>query len=211
MVLLQAGQVTRPTFWQIGPVGTAVFYYLAAVALLVFVVGLSQRVTSYTQGRADPFPRFDDLPGRILAGARLALSNEKQLDCDVTAGLMHAAIVWGFLTLLIGTTVLGIDMDLYRPLAGDSVFLGDFYLSDSLVMDAMGLFFLVGLAVARTDRLWGKHTSREDDLFLGSLFLLGVGGYVTEAVRVLGQNFPADETVSFVGYFLALVGEAAAV
>jgi Fe-S oxidoreductase len=218
MVLLQAGQVTRPTFWQIGSVGKVLFYYLAAVALLVFFVGLYQRVARYTQGRADPFPRLDNLSGRVLSSARLALSNAKQLDRDVTAGLMHAAIVWGFLTLLIGTTILGIDMDLYRPLTGESFFVGDFYLSYSFVMDAMGLFFVVGLGVAiyrryvaRTDRLWGKHTSREDDLFLGSLFLLGVGGYVTEGVRILGQGFPEYETVSFVGYFLAVIGEAAGI
>jgi Fe-S oxidoreductase/nitrate reductase gamma subunit len=216
MVLLQAGQVTRPTFWHIGPVGKVVFYYLAVVALLVFFVGLYQRIRSYTQGREDPFPRLDDLPQRIRAGAQLALSNRKQIDRDVTAGLMHAAIVWGFLTLLIGTTILGIDIDLYRPLAGESFFVGDFYRSYSLVMDAMGLFFVVGLGVAiyrryiaQEGRLWGKHTSREDDLFLGSLFLLGVGGYATEGVRILGQGFPAHETVSFVGYFLAVVGDAA--
>jgi Fe-S oxidoreductase/nitrate reductase gamma subunit len=213
MVLLQAEQVTRPTFWQIGYVGKAVFYYLAAVAILVFLVGIYQRVTRYTQGKDDPFPRLDDLGSRIRSSARLALSNEKQLDRDIVAGLMHAAILWGFLTLLIGTTILGIDMDLYRPLTGDSFFVGDFYLSYSLVMDAMGLFFVVGIAVAiyrryvaRSERLWGKHTGREDDLFLWSLFLLGVGGYLTEAIRILGQNFPAHETVSFVGYFLATVG-----
>ncbi|WP_340100440.1 4Fe-4S dicluster domain-containing protein [Salinibaculum salinum] len=210
---MAAETITRPTFWQIGYVGKAVFYYLAAVAILVFLVGIYQRVTRYTQGTDDPFARLDNLGGRIRSSARLALSNEKQLDRDIVAGLMHAAILWGFLTLLIGTTILGIDMDLYRPLTGESFFVGDFYLSYSLVMDAMGLFFVVGIAVAiyrryiaRSERLWGKHTGREDDLFLWSLFLLGVGGYLTEAVRILGQNFPAHETVSFVGYFLAAVG-----
>ncbi|WP_302082195.1 4Fe-4S dicluster domain-containing protein [Salinibaculum rarum] len=218
MVLLQAEQVTRPTFWQIGYVGKAIFYYLAAVAVLVFLVGIYQRVTRYTQGTDDPFPRLDDIGARIRSAARLALSNEKQLDRDIVAGLMHAAILWGFLTLLIGTTILGIDLDLYRPLTGESFFVGDFYLSYSLVMDAMGLFFVVGIAVAiyrryivRSERLWGKHTGREDDLFLWSLFFLGVGGYLTEAIRILGQNFPAHETVSFVGYFLAAVGAGAGI
>ncbi len=218
MVVLQSEQVTRPTFWQISPVGKAMFYYLAAVAILVFLVGVYQRFARYTQGRSDPFDRLSELPGRILRGARLALSNEKQLDRDLTAGLMHAAIVWGFLTLLIGTTILGIDLDFYRPLTGESFFVGDFYRSYSLVMDAMGLFFVVGLGVAiyrryvaRDGRLWGKHTGREDDLFLSALFLLGVGGYLVEAIRILGQDFPAHETVSFVGYFLAAVGAGAGV
>ena len=220
MTLLQADAVTRPTFWQIGSLGKVVFYYLAAVAILVFLAGVYGRLTRYSQGRDDPFPRLDDLGSRSLSAAGLALSNRKQLDRDVVAGLMHAAIVWGFLTLLIGTTILGIDMDFYQPLTGQSFFVGDFYLSYSLVMDAMGLFFVVGLGVAgyrryvaRTDRLWGKHTSREDTLFLGSLFVLGVGGYLTEGLRILGTSVTRDvsfETVSFVGWavkdWLSLAG-----
>ncbi|WP_372479944.1 heterodisulfide reductase-related iron-sulfur binding cluster [Halomicrobium sp. HM KBTZ05] len=201
---------TRPTFWQIGPVGKAVFYYLAALALLVFAFGVYERITRYTRGSDEPFPRLDALPSRILSGARLALTNAKQFDRDLVAGVMHTFVFWGFLTLLIGTTILGIDMDLYRPLTGESFFVGDFYLSYSFVMDAMGLLFVVGVGVAmwrrygrRTDRLHGRHTSREDDYFLGVLFLLGVGGYVTEAVRILGTSAVRDvsfETWSFVGW-----------
>ncbi|WP_018257396.1 (Fe-S)-binding protein [Halomicrobium katesii] len=201
---------TRPTFWQIGPVGKAVFYYLAALALLVFAFGVYERLTRYARGSDEPFPRLDALPSRILSGARLALTNAKQFDRDLVAGVMHTFVFWGFLTLLIGTTILGIDMDLYRPLTGESFFVGSFYLSYSFVMDAMGLLFVVGVGVAmwrryvrRTDRLHGRHTAREDDYFLGALFLLGVGGYVTEAVRILGTSAVRDvsfETWSFVGW-----------
>jgi len=203
---------TRPTFWQIGPVGKAIFYYLAAVALLVAFYGIYARVARYSRASADPFPRLDDLPQRIVTGAGIALSNVKQFDRDLVGGLMHTFVFWGFLTLLIGTTILGIDMDLYRPLTGESFFVGDFYLSYSLVMDAMGLLFVVGVGVAlwrrygrRMERLQGRHTSREDDYFLWSLFLLGVGGYLTEAVRILGTSATRDvsfETVSFVGWAL---------
>ena len=211
-------RTTRPTFWQIGPVGKALFYYLAAVALLVFSYGVYERFARYARGSDDPTARLDDLPGRVVAAASLALSNRKQLDRDIVAGVMHAFVVWGFLTLVIGTTILAIDMDLYRPLTGESFFVGQFYLSYSFVMDAMGLLFVVGVGVAiwrrygrRLDRLWGRHTDSEDGLFLGVLFALGVGGYVTEAVRILGTSASRDvrfETVSFVGWFLTdmLVG-----
>ncbi|MFB6222667.1 MAG: heterodisulfide reductase-related iron-sulfur binding cluster [Haloarcula sp.] len=207
-VVLQT--TTRPTFWRIGPVGKAVFYYLAALAILVFLYGAYGRVSRYARGSEDSFERLDDLPRRTLAAARLALSNRKQLDRDTIAGVMHAFVVWGFLTLLIGTTILGIDMDLYRPLTGESFFVGQFYLSYSFVMDAMGLLFVVGVGVAlwrrygrRLDRLHDRHTSREDDLFLGALFVLGVGGYLTEGIRILGSSTVRDvsfETVSFVGW-----------
>jgi len=219
MFLLQATEATRPTFWRIGPVGKAAFYYLAAVSIAVFLLGSYRRVRSYTQGAADPQDRLADLPGRTVAAARTVLSNRTLRDGDLLAGLAHAFVVWGFLTLLIATTILGIDMDLYRPLTGDSFWVGDFYLSYSLVVDAMGLLFVVGLGVllyrryAARDgagaRLWGRHTAREDDLFVWALFFLGVGGYLTEGVRILGQNYPDFETVSFVGWFVALVLESA--
>lgn len=175
----------------------ALFYYLGAVALLLFGYGVYDRFARYARGSTDPTPRLDGLPRRVLGAATLALSDRKQLDRDIVAGVMHALVVWGFLTLFVGTTILAIDMDLYRPLTGESFFVGDFYLSYPFVMDAMGLLFVVGVAIwrrygRRLDRLWGRHTSGEDGLFLAALFLLGVGGYVTEAVRILGTSAVRD-------------------
>ncbi|MHB9287510.1 heterodisulfide reductase-related iron-sulfur binding cluster [Halobacteriales archaeon Cl-PHB] len=213
MTVLQA--VTRPTFWGIGSTGKAIFYYLAAVSSVVFLFGVVARVQRYRQGTEDAFPRTDDLARRVLSGAKIVFSNEKQFDRDFRGGLMHAFIFWGFLTLLIATTILAIDMDIYGPLTGDSFFVGDFYQSYSLVVDAMGLLFVVGLGVAiyrryvvQKERLWGVHTGQEDALLLWSLFFLGVGGYLTEGIRILGEGFQPHEQVSFVGWFVALVLEA---
>ncbi|MBX0324461.1 (Fe-S)-binding protein [Halomicroarcula sp. F13] len=214
-LLFQSGaEVTRPTFWRIGPIGKVLFYYLAAVAIGVFLVGSYQRVMQYTEGRSESFPRLDELPRRVVAAGRTVLSNRTLFDGDVVAGLMHAMVMWGFLTLLIATTILGIDMDLYRPLTGESFFTGQFYLSYSFVVDAMGLLFVVGLGVAlyrrygvRTERLWDRHTGLEDGAFVWALFALGVGGYLTEGVRILGQSFPPFETVSFVGWGVAVALE----
>ncbi|MFB6256112.1 MAG: (Fe-S)-binding protein, partial [Haloplanus sp.] len=219
MPVLQTDAVTRETFWTIGPVGEAAFYYLAAVAILVFLYGVYARITAYAAAPADPFDRLDDLPGRVAHAIRLLLSNEAQFDRDTYAGVMHTFIVWGFLTLLIGTTILAVDMDIWTKLLGqDSFFVGDFYRSYSLVMDALGLLFVVGVGMAvwrrygvRDPRLWGKHTDLEDDAFVITLFALGVGGYVVEGLRILGTGFPAFETVSFVGYALALGGRAAGI
>ncbi len=211
-------QVTRETFWTIGPVGKALFYFLAAVALGIFLYGAYRRVARYAAGTEDPFPRLDDLPERIITAAGIVASNRNQFDRDAYAGVMHAFIVWGFLTLLIGTTILGIDIDVWRPLTGESFFVGEFYLSYSFVMDAMGLLFVTGVGMAivrryrnRDGRLWGKHTSLEDDAFVWTLLVLGVGGYLLEAFRIVGTasatetglEFIAFEQVSFVGWFLA--------
>ncbi len=211
MSILLQSQVTRPTFWQIGSVGKAVFYYLAAVSIAVFLVGSYVRVRRYARGDDDWFDRMDNLPARVLTAARTVGSNTTLFDRDRVGGLMHSSVMWGFLTLLVATIIIGIDMDIYQPLTGESFFVGDFYLSYSFVVDAMGLVFVLGLGIvlyrryaARSGRLWGRHTSLEDDLFVWALFLLGVGGYLTEGVRILGQNFPDFETVSFVGWAVAL-------
>ncbi|AQL42534.1 Fe-S oxidoreductase [Halorientalis sp. IM1011] len=227
MVLpLQAGDtVTRPTMWQIGHLGEVVFYYLAAITVAVLIWGVYRRFDRYTQGDEDWFERLDDLGSRITEATKIVFTNEKQFDRDLYGGLMHSFILWGFLTLLIGTTILAIDMDFLEKggklLTGQSysIFNGDFYLSYSLVMDFMGLLFVVGIGMAlyrryvvRNERLWGPNSSLEDHLFIWSLFLLGVGGFVAEAIRILGTSAVRDvsfETVSFVGWFLKDVFAAA--
>ena len=214
----QATPITRPTFWQIGAVGEVVFYYLAAVTVAIFLLGVADRIRRYLRGNDEPIPRLDGLVSRTVSAARIVGSNTSLLDRDRFAGVMHAFILWGFLTLLIGTTILAIDMDIYRKLTGSSFFVGDFYLAYSLVMDALGFLFVVGVGMAlyrrywvHNHRLWGRHTSLEDDLFVWTLFLLGIGGYVTEGIRILAQGYPSFETVSFVGWFVADAFRAAGV
>ena len=221
---VESGVTTRPTFWKISHTGEVVFYYLAAVTIFVLGYGVYDRFARYGHGTDDWFDRLDDLPGRITSAAKIVASNEKQFNRDIVGGVMHAFILWGFLTLLIGTTIIAIDIDIFRNatmlLTGErqSFFVGDFYLSYSLVMDAMGLLFVVGVGIAiwrryvsRNERLHGKHTNWEDAFLVWSLFLLGVGGYIQEGLRILGTasvengavQFISFEQVSFVGWFVA--------
>jgi len=210
-----AQETTRPTFWQISHTGEAIFYYLATLSVVVFAWGVYSRFARYAQGDEDWFERTNDLGRRVLEATKIVASNEKQFDRDLYAGVMHTFILWGFLTLFIGTVILAFDEWAVRKttdLVGSkqSFFVGDFYLAYSLVMDALGLLFVVGIGMAlyrryvvQNHRLWGKHTSAEDDLFVWTLFALGVGGYVTEGVRILGTGRPDFESVSFVGLFVA--------
>ncbi len=210
MIVAQA-EITRETYWGISSTGKALFYYLAAVAILIFLYGVYRRFARYTEGDEDPFERLSGLPGRISAAARIVFSNEKQFDRDIYGGLMHAFILWGFLTLLIATTILFFDEYAYRILLGDSFWVGEFYLAYQFMVDAMGLLFVVGVGMAmyrrywvRNERLWGKHTSLEDDVFIWTLFLLGVGGFLLQGLRIYGTGMPEFEVVSFVGYGLGM-------
>jgi len=208
MIPLQAA--TRETFWTIGPVGKAAFYWLAAVAILVFLYGVYARFAAYTRGTDDPRDRLSNLPSRTIAATKTVLSNENQYDRDLYAGVMHTFVLWGFLVLVVATAILGFDIDIYRPLAGESFWVGDFYLAYQFVVDAFGLLFVIGVGMAiyrryknREGRLWGKHTSLEDDAFVWVLFLLGVGGFLVQALGIVGQPERATETVSFVGMAMA--------
>ena len=217
VVPLQAEAVTRKTFWLISTHEKALFYFLATVAIVVFAYGTYGRFARYARGTDDWFDRLDDLPGRIAAAAKIVGSNEKQFNRDLVGGLMHAFILWGFLALLIATTILFID-EWYRVLTialgeRQSFWTGDFYLSYQLVTDALGLLFVAGLSiaiwrryVARTERLHGKHTDWEDDFLVWSLFALGAGGFLLEGLRIVGSGeaIPTVEPVSFVGTATAL-------
>ncbi|WP_114577111.1 (Fe-S)-binding protein [Saliphagus sp. LR7] len=214
-----AGSPTRETFRGISGVEELLFYYLAAVAVVVLAYGVYARFARYAEGVEDPIPRLDDLGERTVEAARIALSNESQFNRDLYGGLMHAFIMWGFLTLLIATTILAVDLEVWQLLLGrNSFWVGDFYLGYQFVVDAMGLLFVVGIGMAlyrrywvRKDRLWGRHTSREDTLFVWVLFALGVGGFVLEGLRILATGYPPFEVVSFVGWGTALAFEAAGV
>lgn len=209
------GEITRETFWQIGPIGQGMFYFLSIVAVLVFVYGVYARFARYADGEEDPRERLNDLGSRVVAAARIVGSNEKQFNRDLYGGLMHAFIMWGFLVLLIGTTILFIDLDFYNIITGESFWQGDFYLAYQLVLDAFGLLFVVGIGMAmyrryvvQNQRLFGPHSSLEDDAFIWALFLLGVGGFLVQGVSMVGQEIRAAETVSFVGVFTAGLFEA---
>jgi Fe-S oxidoreductase len=204
--------ITRPVFWGIGSVGEIIFYCLSILTLIIFLNGIRLRLNRYASGREDPTNRLDNLPHRIIHSIKFVARNTGQFDRDIYAGIMHTLILWGFLTLTIGTTILAVDMDLYRPLTKKSFFVGDFYLVYSFVMDALGFLLVIGLVMAiyrrywvKTQRLHGKHTSLEDDLFIFSLLYLCIGGYLIEGVRILGLSFPSFEKVSFVGWFVALL------
>ncbi|MFA9427513.1 heterodisulfide reductase-related iron-sulfur binding cluster [Natronorubrum sp. A-ect3] len=212
MNIIAQTEVGRETYLGIGSTGYAVFYLLVAITLAVFAYGIYRRFSRYTDGDDDPFARLDELPSRIVSAAKIVLSNEKQFNRDLYGGLMHSFILWGFLTLLIATTIIAVEQYGTELLFGIAFWQGDFYLAYQFMVDAMGLLFVVGIGMAiyrrywvRNKRLWGRHTSSEDDIFIWTLFGLGVGGFLLEGLRIYITGMPEHEVVSFVGYGLALL------
>jgi Fe-S oxidoreductase/nitrate reductase gamma subunit len=183
----------RPPFWSIEH--TWLFYLLAVAALAIFAWGAARRMGRWLvaggSARAPGgFSRLllDGLLGRrILAG-------------DVAAGLMHALILWGFLGLLLATTVVAVDHYLVSFLTGDV------YLLFSLAADGAGLALLAGLLWAvgrRSLQRVARLANRPRDLLI-LLWLLAVAGsgFLLEGLR-LGLQSPGWAGWSPAGALLA--------
>jgi len=215
--------VTREVFEGISSGGEVLFYVLTAVATLVFFVGIGVRLRKYVRGRAQGVVGSPlGFIGRAVRSLVDTAANRTVAKRDPYAGIFHAAIMWGFIVLFIGTAILTIESDIIRPLAPQfSFYWGAFYLGYSLVLDVLGLAMLVGIAAmairrarrpaqldygrvdigpATTDR-GGFRTG--DWLFLGWLALLGLSGFVLEGARILAHDFPDFEIFSPVGWVIA--------
>jgi Fe-S oxidoreductase/nitrate reductase gamma subunit len=215
--------VTRELFEGISHEGEVLFYVLVALATAIFLVGVGVRLSKYARGR-----RQDVIGSPVSFAQRAAKStidtalNRTVAKRDRYAGVFHAAIMWGFIVLFIGTAILTIESDIVRPLAPQfSFYWGAFYIVYSLILDLLGLAMLVGIAAmairrarrprqldytrvdiapATTDR-GGFRTG--DWLFLGWLAVLGVTGFVLEGTRILANDYPWFEVFSPVGWVIA--------
>jgi len=216
--------VTREVFEGLSLEGELLFYVLAAIATTIFLVGLGLRIRKYLRGRReDRFGSLRGFIGRAIRGVEATATNRTVRKRDRYAGAFHAAIMWGFIVLFIGTVILTIDTDIFGIFAPEyQFFWGWFYLAYSLILDILGLVMIVGLTAmawrrarfhkpeldygrvdlgtATTDR---RPFARGDWILLGWLALLGVGGFILEGVRIVASDFPWFEIFSPVGYTLA--------
>ena len=213
--------VTREVFEGLSPEGELLFYALAAIATTIFLVGLGLRMRKYLRGRReDRFGSLSAFLGRAIRGVGATATNQTVRKRDPYAGAFHAAIMWGFIVLFIGTVILTIDTDIFGIFAPQyQFFWGWFYIAYSLILDLLGLAMMLGLAAmawrrarfhkpqldygrvdlgtATTDR---RPFARGDWILLGWLAVLGLGGFIVEAVRIVASGFPWFEVFSPVGY-----------
>ena len=82
--------------------------------------------------------------GALLRGLPAVLSQRTIARRDRTAGLAHAAIFYGFLTLFAGTVILGFETDFTEPVFGWSYFHGGFYLAYKEVLNLLGTALIAG-------------------------------------------------------------------
>lgn len=222
LVIADGVLLGRPIFEFFTPVMEVTFYSLAAISTAVFALGVFLRVRKYWRGKPDM--RFDHLASRIGRAVRLIAPNTTVAKRDRYAGAMHFLLMWGFITLFMGTVILALDYDIIRPINPNWQFYrGDFYSIYKLTLDTMGSVFLVGLLAMmlrrfsfrlpqlnykRVDRPEGTYTRRnykvDDAIFIGGLVLIGLTGYLLEASRI-AHDLPVTMVWSPVGSLIAKV------
>ncbi|MHB1987779.1 MAG: (Fe-S)-binding protein [Acidimicrobiales bacterium] len=238
---------TRKIFGSESNTAIAVFYLLAVIAIVIFFIGATQRVLKYRAGRpADrPWwkrPTRPDGIRRVTAPPSLSQSvsdlvvNRPIRRRKQAVGLAHLLVFWGFLGLLLATTIVGVQYDIFGHLVrwatGSDIyfFKGWFYLAFNLIFNAAGLALLVGLVVLMVRRARSNEIELDYDrmdkpkdeysrsrfvagdwLFVGLLAFLVVSGFLLQAERIDAQRFPRAEEWTWVGWVVAKVWRAAGV
>ena len=129
---------------------------------------------------------------------------------DPAAGIMHSLIYFGFLILLAVTTTSEID----HLLPTEAKFLhGGIYQAFAFVGDLGGVMFLGGVIWAIVRRYVQRpyririKSKPEHAVILGTLFLIGLTGFMTEMFRIALDGRPDFEEWSFIGYPLSWLVE----
>ena len=180
-------------------------YSILTVFAAVFLFGVYRRLRIYFKGA--PPPKFDRLKERALKAIANAFMQRKVLRKKYP-GTMHLLIYSGIIVLLIGTTLVFLDSDIWETILHSKILVGSFYLFFELFLDAFGLVALAGLLIAIFRRTVSKPqnlpTARGDVYIFSVLLVILTTGYVLEAIR-LAVDKPPWAQWSFVGYQLSLL------
>lgn len=186
------------------PLLTPVFMYsILTLFAVVFIYGTYRRLRPYFKG--SPTPKFDHLKERIFRALANAFLQRKVVKKKYP-GLMHLLIYSGIIVLLIGTTLVFLDNDIWQTIFHQQILLGNFYLFYELFLDSFGLVAIAGLLIAICRRAFSKPsnlpTSRDDFYIYSVLLVILVTGYVLEGIR-LAADKPPWGPWSFVGFQIA--------
>lgn len=220
-------EVTREIFWNFPVWMKAAFYVVGLTVSGFFAYGFWLKYKKYAKGSENG--RFNNVAGRFLKALGQMTTNSTVMKRDKYAGIAHWMIFWGFIVLLIGTTIIAIDQDFLHLIFGISILKGTFYLWFSLFMDVFGVLFIIGLFMmlfrrkkkpakldyTRVDRKKEEYDRKgyatDDQIFTWLLILIAFSGFLIEALRIAGTGFPDFEAWSPFGYALAkMIGSFAA-
>lgn len=214
--------LTREVFWHMPGWAVALWYVSAVLSVLVFAYGVVRPIAKYRRGGGGSLPPLSELPRRLRSAVRITLTHVTIRRRDGYAGLAHAGIFYGFVTLFVGTVILAINTDFTEPVFGWRFFQGNFYLAYSFVLDILGLALLLGvlammirrsiirpakLDYSRPDRQPGdeQYDRRRyrigDWVFVGALLYLVLTGYILEGIRI-AMDAPGNQGANPAGWLI---------
>jgi len=186
--------VLRPTFCNVPHWAELSLYLMSMVALGIFALGTWRHGQAWMAGQAGVPARHLGRPGQRLGHLlRYALAQRKTAERRLPA-LFHGGMYGGFVLLAIGTALATVDWDVTRQLFGNPgnpfagrILQGPFYLAYEAVLDAAGLAFLLGLAIA----LWRRYVKQPHHVegswgfILWLLVFINLSGFLVEALRIV--------------------------
>jgi Fe-S oxidoreductase len=190
---------TREEFLYISHLEQILFYTCTYASLAIAGWQIWKRVKLWLQGRSNGkgvARPWSEQVSRGWENLRVyVLAQRKVRSSRPTSGApMHLALFYGFLALFIGTTLLAVNT--YSPIKFHK---GLYYLSYELVLDVMGVVFILGLLWAFVRRVRMSQTQNnplttqtQDFLNLGLLFAVAVTGFWLEAARMSVNPQPFD-------------------
>jgi nitrate reductase gamma subunit len=184
-------------FWNIPNGLIKVFYGIAGLTIIIFLIGFWDKIRLWSKGRdADEELRGMGFLGLIW----LSLTKFFSPDClfsrrvfprSVIRGLMLVGIVWGFTILFLGTVGRATNYWLLPFLQGG------IWLLFSLVLDIAGAALLIGTGFGLYRKYIGKPerrvTSTQDGILLLLLFFVILSGFTVEGIRLAVSNPPAAD------------------
>jgi len=192
---------TRQIYWNI--VGHTLIYgfLLAAVSVLGYQILRLIKLLRLGAGEE----RLDRIPERIQFALSEIFLQRRQLR-DPFMGVAHLFILYGFMAMVVATSLISI-----QDWTGIHFLKGSFYLGYCLLRDLFGLLGIVGLGMALWYRAVVKparfHTIADDWFAVLLLLLLFIQGFMVEGARIAVTELRVQPELarwSPVGYAVAL-------
>ncbi|MDR3568671.1 MAG: heterodisulfide reductase-related iron-sulfur binding cluster [Syntrophobacteraceae bacterium] len=187
---------SRTMFWQID--NAWLLYLLAVFATRAFLAG----VVLHSKVWRNSAQKGRKLYSKRAVGRTLVeiVTGQRILRGNLAAGIAHLLIFWGFVILLVGTSLLAVHDHIYPFLTGAS------YLLFEIAMEVGGLFLLAGIIWALVRRYIQRvprlERTLEDAVVPLWLLVLACSGFFLEAVRLAAQR-PTWGEWSLVGWLIA--------
>ena len=194
--------VSREILWNVPQVSIVGLYISSALIMFLTFLWVLNRLRIHQSGsslnkkpksRKDSSHQFLDY-----------IFSHRMIRKDPYAGWMHLCLFWGFMILILATTLVGLQHHL-----GIKFLYGWVFIIFSLTADFGGLVFCIGLCMAINRRFGRRQTSRLQkdpmtNLVLFLLLLITVTGFLLEGSRI-SRNFHTFELASPIGYLCGLL------